>query len=182
MSEFNLNSNDAIYVTSWKEYNEGGRAGGWVNLYEATLMDEDELKDLWVSLGLNPEDELVVHDYDDLSDLGLYELFGESNPMTVIDLYRKLVNIDGYDELGVFIGLAKTSGMSEAVRILDEGALGHFDIFSYESLYELMVDSVDEKIPSTMQGYFDYDRYFEDYWAYDDEFSYNGEDYYLTEA
>jgi len=146
-SNFELSTKDAIYVTSWAAYNDGNSLsnGGWFMLDDLAALSNEEIFDEFRKVGLDPtgyDEELVVHDFDDYSGVGYYELFGEPYPLTVVELYRDLQALDN-DELAVFIAIKELRSADEALAMLRGNELGDFGIMDEASFDSMLQEDVE---------------------------------------
>lgn len=150
-----LDNKDAIYITSWAAYNEGRAAGGWFNLADLTSMVPEERIEAYKAKGLDPygrDEELVVHDYDDYTGIGYYELFGEPHPGTVIEFYEKLEGLIE-NELLVFIGLRETQSTEIAMDALENETLDNWTVYSYDLMVDLAEQQLEQEISTGALGY-----------------------------
>lgn len=176
MSDFKLSREDAIYITSWGSYNEGNGVGGWYLLSElADLLDDndDEEREFYNRLikdGFDiygQDEELVVHDFDDYTGIGYYEIFGEPYPLTVARFYKKLEDLSD-NELGAFIGIKETYSISEALQELDDDNLDDYTVYTEADFDYMLIEFADK----TDTRYLDYDaikEYLEDGIDYDED-------------
>lgn len=144
---FELNDKDAIYITSWAAYNDGNslRDGGWFNIAELADLSNEEIFDRLRLVGLEPDgydEELVIHDYDDYSNMGYYELFGEAYPLTVINFYRKLQDLDD-NEILAFIGIRETRSAQEALEALENEELDNYGIYTEDGFNDMLKESLE---------------------------------------
>lgn len=145
-----LSREDAIYVTSWAAYNEGRAVGGWFNLNDLSELTLEEIMDEFKKTGLDPygrDEELVVHDFDDYTGVGYYELFGEPYPLTVVDFYRQLKELDE-EELAAFIGLVEDHGSTVALENLEEGTLDNWGVYDEETFKDFAAEIAQSYIES----------------------------------
>ena len=179
------NEKTSIYITSWASYNEGLGRGGWLALEETN--EETFIEDM-KKIGLDPEgfdEELVIHDYDDYEfEGGLYKLFGEAYPLTVIKFYEKWEELEE-DEKLAFIGLLKDQGASIALEALEENALDCYLVMSEEGFEEYCREclscSVDSGAWDYLESYIDWDQVYREYgWDFS-TFDYDNITYYMRE-
>jgi hypothetical protein len=143
-----LSTEDAIYVTSWAAYNEGRPVGGWLMLKDLIDMIPEERIDAYKKLGLEPygrDEELVVHDFDDYSGVGYYELLHEPHPETAVELYEELYILED-DEFLAFIGLKETQSNETALETLRNRQLGDWTVYNEDTMRDLAEDILESYI------------------------------------
>lgn len=170
-----LHIDDAIYVTSWGAYNGGWHAGGWFKLADLAGLDKEEIFDVFEEIGLQPrgrDEELVIHDYDDYSGLGYYNMFGETYPLRVIEFYEEVIGLDD-QELLAFIGIADQHGIKYAMEHLENGTLDDTFVVSEAGFDEMVDEDISMFSKDRCLQYIDTDKlhdYFsEGYYDEDDE-------------
>jgi YD repeat-containing protein len=189
-----LSIEDAIYVTSWAAYSEGMSLsrGGWFRLIDLANLPEEEIFNEFRKVGLEPrgrDEELVVHDYDDYTGIGYYELYGEAYPLTIVSLYEKLLELDEA-ELIAFIGVKENRGASEALEYLEDGYLNNYNYYTEQGFDEFLEEMLEELVqydPDKARQYIDEDQIRREYEmdiSYDEdtgEPEYEIDDYMLEE-
>jgi len=178
-----LDSRDAIWVTSWASYNDGTMHGGWIILEEVVGLPPRELEDVYEKLGLDPsgyDEELVIHDYDDYSGIGLYEMFGETHPEEVINFYALLMDLDS-SEITIVKAIREAIGPEEAREAVENGALGDYILLSEEDIRDDFYTRVEElDIPQDLKDAMDADKYIRDYSINYFKVTIDNTDYYLA--
>lgn len=159
MFEAYLSPEDAIYVT---DLSEEGWPGGWLLLSELT---EENLNDKLVELGLDIDDEIVVMDYDDYSEIDLAEHFGEAHPSTVVRFYEKLSNLDSED-LIKFYGIKNAVGEDVAFNAVEDGDFGTYGVYDEDTLNDMVIEDLQMSgfdPDSSLARYFDFESYQADF-------------------
>ena len=175
----------SIYITSWHQYNNRSGVGGWYELEGLAAMEDSEVFEMLKKDGIDVYGELVVHDFDDYEEIGLYELFGECNPYEVISFYRKFIELDESEQLA-FIGLLKTDGKQTALGALEDESLDNYIVLDEDGFTSECEEFIASYLSSykaldSIYNYIDWE-YVGRELAYDwSEFEYKGEGYFIRE-
>ena len=168
MENFKLSKKDAIYVTSWASYNEGLGSGGWLMLDNLVDLDQADLFKEYAKIDLEPagfDEELVVHDYDDMSGVGYYELLGENHPQAAINLYNELAALED-NEFQAFIGIKEAWGADDAMSKLESNELQNFNVLNesdFDDYLDMIAESYFENGDTRfIQSYLDYEMLIRD--------------------
>lgn len=157
------NTDFKLYVGTYRKYNNGSIAGGWLTLNE--FADVDEFIEKCKEIHSDEEDpELMFQDSEELPD----RFFTESS---VSPLFWELDDYADLDAIGEYMDWRGISADEFDISDFEDSFNGYYD--SKEEFAEQLLDECGDlsSIPESLRYYFDYEKFARDLFMSDYYFS-----------